>query len=317
MTSNQFLSAAVAKMDDVLSHAIATGRVTAAEAALVVEALAARTQPIGGEGVDAELDALEAWPLGGYAPGGYMNKCFDCGESFDGDKRAIQCLPCAVKATKRKLIARARLATPPPEHLVSGGEEPWASIPTGKRFGRRLTEDAVEHLLPGTLLRFHSENPWWEPSEHGPSYGEIVAFTGNVSNAFPKVGPHLEVQTLDGMIYPGGGWVYGMFQFVSDPKPSTTGTGGTHSVEPPSREGAESGWRDIASAPKDGTKIDLWVYFPACGDDPVRGLRKPDSHWSDDHGWVLQDGFYLSQYLAKPQATHWSAIPPPPTSEEK
>jgi hypothetical protein len=96
----------------------------------------------------------------------------------------------------------------------------WGDIPSGKRFGRRLTADAVEHLLPGTMLRFHSENPWFEHGEGMPGYGEIVVFTGAVNLDFPKVGPHLEVARLSGGVYPGGGWVYHLFQFVSDPAES-------------------------------------------------------------------------------------------------
>ena len=34
-------------------------------------------------------------PVGGYAPGPYMCKCVTCTADFFGDKRAVQCLPCA------------------------------------------------------------------------------------------------------------------------------------------------------------------------------------------------------------------------------
>jgi DNA-directed RNA polymerase subunit RPC12/RpoP len=37
------------------------------------------------------------YPIGGYAPGNYQNKCCTCGELFIGDKRAVQCEPCATK----------------------------------------------------------------------------------------------------------------------------------------------------------------------------------------------------------------------------
>jgi hypothetical protein len=43
------------------------------------------------------------WPLGGYAPGSYFCKCHDCGEQFEGDKRAMQCLPCAVRSANAGL----------------------------------------------------------------------------------------------------------------------------------------------------------------------------------------------------------------------
>lgn len=37
----------------------------------------------------------DEYPMGGYAPGSYMCKCATCGCEFFGDKRAVQCLPCA------------------------------------------------------------------------------------------------------------------------------------------------------------------------------------------------------------------------------
>lgn len=40
------------------------------------------------------------YPIGGYEPGNYTCKCYICGNEFQGDKRAVQCEPCAVKATQ-------------------------------------------------------------------------------------------------------------------------------------------------------------------------------------------------------------------------
>lgn len=37
------------------------------------------------------------YPIGGYAPGNYSCKCVTCKEGFIGDKRAVQCEPCATK----------------------------------------------------------------------------------------------------------------------------------------------------------------------------------------------------------------------------
>lgn len=37
------------------------------------------------------------YPIGGYAPGSYYNKCVSCNQQFQGDKRAWQCEPCAIK----------------------------------------------------------------------------------------------------------------------------------------------------------------------------------------------------------------------------
>ena len=41
------------------------------------------------------LEALKKWR---YAPGNYSCLCLDCGSSFDGDKRATTCRPCAEKS---------------------------------------------------------------------------------------------------------------------------------------------------------------------------------------------------------------------------
>jgi hypothetical protein len=36
------------------------------------------------------------YPIGGYAPGNYHNRCSTCERSFFGDKQAVQCEPCAL-----------------------------------------------------------------------------------------------------------------------------------------------------------------------------------------------------------------------------
>jgi hypothetical protein len=38
------------------------------------------------------------YPIGGYAPGNYHCICAICNTKFQGDKRAVQCEPCATKA---------------------------------------------------------------------------------------------------------------------------------------------------------------------------------------------------------------------------
>jgi len=43
------------------------------------------------------MNQYDRYPVGGYAPGNYQCKCCDCGEHFIGDKRAVQCEPCAIK----------------------------------------------------------------------------------------------------------------------------------------------------------------------------------------------------------------------------
>jgi hypothetical protein len=36
------------------------------------------------------------YPIGGYAPGNYICTCATCKTNFKGDKRAVQCEPCAL-----------------------------------------------------------------------------------------------------------------------------------------------------------------------------------------------------------------------------
>jgi hypothetical protein len=42
------------------------------------------------------------YPIGGYAPGNYMCTCVICKQQFFGDKRAVQCEPCAISMTKEE-----------------------------------------------------------------------------------------------------------------------------------------------------------------------------------------------------------------------
>lgn len=53
------------------------------------------------------MSDLKPWPLAGYAPGNYFCKCTDCGNEFEGDKRAFTCLECAVTAIKSRADATA------------------------------------------------------------------------------------------------------------------------------------------------------------------------------------------------------------------
>jgi hypothetical protein len=51
------------------------------------------------------------WPLGAYAPGGYHCRCVRCEVVFEGDKRAMNCLPCALQGIRSALTSRdARIA---------------------------------------------------------------------------------------------------------------------------------------------------------------------------------------------------------------
>lgn len=138
-----------------------------------------------------------------------------------------------MKKPKAQAAATATTPEPPPadapparvseqasavvENNHSTGDA-WDRIPPGMRFGHQLTESAHLHLRSGTLLRFWSSDPWFNHGDNMPALGEIVAFTGVVNTN--DAGPHLEVARLTGGVFSGGGWVYRLFQFVSDPLPA-------------------------------------------------------------------------------------------------
>lgn len=77
----------------------------------------------------------------------------------------------------------------------------------------------------------------------------------------------------------------------------------------------ESGWRSMESAPRDGTKIDLWTFWPPSENDPPKGGRRiADAIWHESVRDWYAGNFYLHQYAAKPVATHWQPLPTPPAS---
>lgn len=55
-------------------------------------------------------DTIGKWPIAGYAPGNYHCKCADCEATFEGDKRAIQCLPCALTASGYRILGPDEIA---------------------------------------------------------------------------------------------------------------------------------------------------------------------------------------------------------------
>lgn len=75
-----------------------------------------------------------------------------------------------------------------------------------------------------------------------------------------------------------------------------------------------SDWQDISTAPKDGTRVDLWcvnmegpgVRFSSC-------RLQPDSVEGDF--WADQHGYRLSNHGCVP--THWRPLPTPPTEKDK
>jgi hypothetical protein len=78
---------------------------------------------------------------------------------------------------------------------------------------------------------------------------------------------------------------------------------------------SQDGWRPIESAPKE-QKIDLWVVWPAWEDDQSGGKRMADCIWDKAENDWQAGTFRLGQYMARPYATHWMPISPPPPVKE-
>jgi hypothetical protein len=53
-------------------------------------------------------DAMPKYPIGGYAPGLYSCVCVSCEKEFMGDKRAVQCEPCAIEMVNTKITINDR-----------------------------------------------------------------------------------------------------------------------------------------------------------------------------------------------------------------
>jgi hypothetical protein len=44
------------------------------------------------------------YPIGGFAPGFYHCNCITCKNTFSGDKRSVQCEPCAIEMVRTKIV---------------------------------------------------------------------------------------------------------------------------------------------------------------------------------------------------------------------
>jgi hypothetical protein len=65
-------------------------------------------------------------------------------------------------------------------------------------------------------------------------------------------------------------------------------------------------WRPIATAPKDGTRVDLWR----------QGHRVTDAFWDEGEEWWCIDSRYSDgepcPLAVSPEPTHWQSLPAPP-----
>jgi hypothetical protein len=72
-------------------------------------------------------------------------------------------------------------------------------------------------------------------------------------------------------------------------------------------------WKDIATAPKDGTRVMLWVPI---SDGPEKGSQNPDLCLVLS-SWIPQDQEWDSGIVWEDdQPTHWMPLPAPPGSTE-
>lgn len=74
-----------------------------------------------------------------------------------------------------------------------------------------------------------------------------------------------------------------------------------------------SEWQDISTAPKDGTKVDMWFKWWRADTDVFLGTRVPDCHWRFDlpnPGWYCDWGGNGIPINSRP--THWMARPDDP-----
>lgn len=55
------------------------------------------------ENLKAILKNIRPWPLIAYAPGNYQCECCACKKKFNGDKRAVMCLECAISETHSRV----------------------------------------------------------------------------------------------------------------------------------------------------------------------------------------------------------------------
>ena len=84
--------------------------------------------------------------------------------------------------------------------------------------------------------------------------------------------------------------------------------------------GSRDGWRDISTAPRDGTPVDLWVVFWNGVVGEPRGERSGNCNFKGD-GWHDQWGNRLDWedgpddegIISWRRVTHWMPLPAPPT----
>lgn len=75
-------------------------------------------------------------------------------------------------------------------------------------------------------------------------------------------------------------------------------------------------WQPIETAPKDGTKVDIWAKCWRAYYDDFVGQRFPDCWWSRGDSMVNRPAYWVNVGDGW-HATHWRPIPDPPVGEGK
>lgn len=117
------------------------------------------------------------YPIASYAPGSYQCKCADCGVIFLGDKRAIQCEPCATEAIQEYESLtpkqKARYDSDRAQifklfmELQTLKQQIAASQPTS---GQAVWVKASEYKIPHKEAEYR---PYRVKNDHDYDYGEI------------------------------------------------------------------------------------------------------------------------------------------------
>lgn len=162
------------------------------------------------------------YPIGGYAPGNYQCHCSTCGGGFIGDKRAVQCEPCAVAAKERfdkldpneqellikrnAMIANFMLSGPltPERELIYRIVEQWGNAIEMPNMEGWLKEYAAKGSRTGpawvkatTWPEDHNMVHWRRASDKKPLLIVGRNYQGNIVAQFGRVYTPEELEWLE------------------------------------------------------------------------------------------------------------------------
>lgn len=162
------------------------------------------------------------YPIGGYAPGNYHNRCTTCERSFFGDKRAVQCEPCAVAAKERfdkldpneqellikrnAMIANFMLSGPltPERDLIYRIVEQWGNaveMPNMegwlKEYAAKVSRTGPVWVKATTWPEDHNMVHWRRASDKRPLLIVGRNYQGNIIAQFGKVYTPEELEWLE------------------------------------------------------------------------------------------------------------------------